>query len=397
MRTFLDLVADGRVDVRPLVSHRYDIERGADAYHTLEKGEALGILIGYGPALAAPAPAAGAEVIRLLPSRPRVDAPGRPRIGVAGAGAFARSVLLPALTSAGATLGAVVTATGVSARSAADRFGFETCATSVDAIWGDGGCDAVVIATRHDSHAQLVIDGLEAGKAVFVEKPLCITEAELERIVQAVDRLRAAGRTPFVMVGFNRRFSPLVEAVRGAIGGAPISIVYRVNAGRLPPSSWIAHAEEGGGRIVSEVCHFVDLCAHLAGSPVVEVSAAGSAVALDDVMVSLRMANGSIATVAYVSDGDRASGKERIELFGSGRSGTIDDFRRARVSGAGRTIRHGGWFARQDKGHAAEMAAFVGSVGSGVSPVSFESAVNTTRATFAIIRSLESGGPVRVP
>jgi predicted dehydrogenase len=302
------------------------------------------------------------------------------------------------LARAGATFDSVVAATGVSARSAADRFGFETCGTAMDPVWRDGGCDAVVIATRHDSHARLTIDALEAGKAVFVEKPLCITEVELERIAHVVDRLRAAGRAPFVMVGFNRRFAPAVEALRVAMAGAPVSIVYRVNAGRLAPQSWIEHADEGGGRIVGEVCHFVDLCAYLAGSPVVEVCATRSAAGPDDVMVSLKMANGSMATIAYLIDGDRAAAKERIELFGGGRCGTIDDFRRARVTGAGRAVRHRGWLARQDKGHVAEIAAFVSALTSGGgSPVSFESAVNTTRASFAIVRSLESGGPVRVP
>ena len=393
MRTFLDLVAEGRVDVRPLVSHRYDIEYAAEAYDTLEKGAALAIVIDYGTA-----PAAAAAAAVPASPRPRGLVAVRPRISVVGAGTFARGVLLPALTRAGATLGAVVAATGVSARSAADTFGFETCATAVDAIWRDDGCAAVVIATRHDSHAQLAIDALEAGKAVFVEKPLCISEVDLERIVQVVDTLRAAGHAPFVMVGFNRRFAPSVEAVRTAMAGAPVSIVYRVNAGRLAPQSWVVHPEEGGGRIVGEVCHFVDLCAHLAGSPIVEVCATRSAAGPDDVMVSLRMANGSMATVAYLIDGDRAAAKERIEIFGSGRCGVIDDFRRARVSGAGRAVRHRGWLARQDKGHAAEMAAFVSAVASGRgSPVSFESALNTTRGTFAIVRSLESGGPVRVP
>jgi polar amino acid transport system substrate-binding protein len=393
MRAFLDLVAEGRVDVRPLVSHRYDIERGAEAYDTLESSDALGILIDYRTA-----PAAAAAQSIHVSSRPRAQAPGRPRISVIGAGAFAHSVLLPSLRRADVSLGAVIAATGLSARSAADRFGFESCSTAVDSVWRDGGCDAVVIATRHDSHAQLTIDALEAGKAVFVEKPLCISEDELDRIVHVVATLRAAGQAPFVMVGFNRRFAPAVESVRVAMAGAPVSIVYRVNAGRLPPRSWIARLEEGGGRIVGEVCHFVDLCAHLAGSPVVEVSATRSAAGPDDVMVSLRMANGSMASVAYLIDGDRAAPKERIELSGSGRSGTIDDFRRARVTGTGRLVRHGGVLARQDKGHAAEMAAFVSAVASRTaSPVSFESIVNTTRATFAIVRSLESGGPVPVP
>jgi predicted dehydrogenase len=212
-----------------------------------------------------------------------------------------------------------------------------------------------------------------------------------------VDSLRAAGQTPFVMAGFNRRFAPSVEAVRVAMAGAPLSIVYRVNAGRIASDSWIARTDEGGGRVIGEVCHFVDLCTHLSGSPVVEVFATRSAAGPDDVMASLRMANGSMATVAYLIDGDRAAPKERIEVFGGGRVATIDDFRRTRVSGTGRTVRHGIVFTRQDKGHAAEMLAFVRAVASGApSPTSLESIVNTTRTTFAIVRSLESGTSVRV-
>jgi polar amino acid transport system substrate-binding protein len=392
MRAFLDLVADGRVDVRPLVSDRFTIDRGPEAYAALEREDVLGILIEYGSA------AASAVSASVAPrSRPIAPASGRPRISLVGAGAFARSVLLPSLTAAGAVLREVVAATGMSARSAAETFGFRTYSTSVDAVWRDRECDGVVIATRHDSHARLAIDALQAGKAVLVEKPLCITEDELERIVEAVAALRAGGQPPFLMVGFNRRFAPTVAAVRRAMSGGPVSIVYRVNAGRVPPESWIARPEESGGRIVGEVCHFLDLCAYLADSPIAEVSATRSAAGPDDVMIGLRMANGSIATVAYLIDGDRAAPKERIEVFGGGRVAMIDDFRRARVTGAGGTVRRGGLLARQDKGHAAQARAFVDAIAAGtVSPVSIESAVNTTRAAFAAVRSLESGGPIHV-
>jgi predicted dehydrogenase/threonine dehydrogenase-like Zn-dependent dehydrogenase len=389
MRTFLELVADGRVDVHPLISHRFDIERGVDAYHALEHGDALGILIDY-----ANAPTTAITGSIHVPSRPRVGPAARARISVVGAGAFARSVLLPSLSRAGVDLREVVTATGLSARSAADRFGFAACSTSADAVWR-GDCDGVVIATRHDSHAQLTIEALQAGKSVFVEKPLCMTEAELEHIASVVDGLRAIGRSPFVMVGFNRRFAPAVEAVRRAMAGVPVSLMYRVNAGRLAPESWIARPQEGGGRVIGELCHFIDLCAYLADSHVAEVCATCSAAGPDDVMVSLRMVNGSIATVAYLIDGDRTASKERIEVFGGGRLGTIDDFRRARVSWNGRVVRHGRLLARQDKGHATEMAAFVRAVTSGAdSPVPWDSVVNTTRATFAVVRSLESGDRV---
>jgi predicted dehydrogenase/threonine dehydrogenase-like Zn-dependent dehydrogenase len=391
MRTFLDLVADGRVDVRPLISHRFDIERGGDAYDTLERGDVLGILIDY-----ANAPTAALAESTRAQSRSRLGRTGAARISVVGAGVFARSVLLPSLSRAGVDLRDVVAATGLSARSAAEKFGFTGFSTSPEPIWRDADCDGIVIATRHDSHAQLTIDALEAGKAVFVEKPMCVTDAELDQIERVVDALRAAAQPAFVMVGFNRRFAPSVEMVRSAMAGAPVSIVYRVNAGRPAPDNWIARAP--GGRIVGELCHFVDLCAHLADSPVAEVSATCSAAAADDVMVSLRMVNGSMATVAYLVDGDRGASKERIEVFGGGRLATIDDFRRARITGAGRAVRCGRLLARQDKGHAAEMAAFVRAVATGAaSPVSWESAVNTMRATFAIVRALESGDRVYVP
>jgi polar amino acid transport system substrate-binding protein len=391
MRAFLELIADGRVEVEPLVSHRFDVECGVEAYDALEKDGALGILIEYGNA------SGGLSARTSVSLRPQVRRPGRPGISVIGAGAFARGVLLPVLARADVDRCQVVASTGLSARSAADRFGFAGCSTAAADVWRDGDCSAVVICTRHDSHASLTMDALEAGKAVFVEKPLCITEEELDRLVGAVDVLRAVGQAPFVMVGFNRRFAPAVEAVRAAMVG-PISIVYRVNAGRLAPGSWVGRAEEGGGRIVGEVCHFVDLCAHLAGSPITEVSATRSAAGPDDVMVSLRMANGSSATVAYLTGGDRTGPKERIEVFGGDRTATIDDFRRARIGGVGRTIRHGGLLARQDKGHGHEIAAFVRAVTSGAtSPVSWESILNTTRATLAILRSLESGGSVDLP
>jgi predicted dehydrogenase len=321
-------------------------------------------------------------------------------VSVIGTGNFARSVLLPALVSESrVSLRGAVAATGLSAHSAADKFKFNFSTTSVSDVLSDRESHAVVIATRHDAHAQLVIAALEAGKAVFVEKPLCLSELELDAIVNTFQRLEAAGNAPLIMVGFNRRFGPGVEFIKAHVAKVqgPISVTYRVNAGKLPHGSWVADAEQGGGRILGEVCHFVDLCAHLAGAPVTHVHAMRASESVDNVMMTLRMANGAVASIAYVADGDPAGPKERIEVFGGGATAVIDDFRRTSVSTSGSRRAIGGRFSGQDKGHRAEILAFVNAVAEGApSPIPFASAVNSTRATFAVLTSLESGTVVDI-
>lgn len=396
MRAFLDLVADGSVNVRELISHRFPIAEAERAYEALERERVLGIVLDY------PDAPDTTTKIDLRPAPTATEHPAKPRgpeIGFVGVGNFARGVLLPAVKKAGEVrLGGVVAATGLSARSAAEKYGFRFCSTNVGDLWRDRACGGVIVATRHDTHATLVMTGVEAGKAVFVEKPLCLTEGELESIESVVSAARRSGEIPFVMVGFNRRFAPATELLRSRLANAegPINIVYRINAGRIPSGTWVTN-EEGGGRILGEVCHFVDLCAYLAASPVNQVSAMRSPGDADEIVVNLRLANGSIATVAYLVNGDPASPKERVEVFSGGRTGLIDDFRRAKVTGTGGSSSIGGLFAGQDKGHHAEIAAFVAAVrDNGPSPVPFESAVNTTRATFAILRSLELGTAVEV-
>lgn len=397
MRAFLDLLADGRVDVRTLISHRFPISEADRAYDMLETAAVLGIVLEYPET--GEFPARSCIDIRVAGS---TDAPAASAAAVSfiGAGNFARSVLLPAFTrKPQGRLRGVVTATGLSARSAAEKFKFAYCSTTADDVWKDADCNAVVIATRHDAHARLVCEAVAAHKAVFVEKPLCLSEGELGDIDLAMQAAGRAGRSPFLMVGFNRRFAPatllLTSHFRRVQG--PVNVVYRVNAGRVPASSWVASLEEGGGRILGEVCHFVDLCSYLAGSPVRQVSAMCSPAAADDVVVTLRMANGSIATIAYFVDGNPALPKERVEVFGGGASGIIDDFRRTVLRVGEKKHTTGGRLAGQDKGHAAEVAAFVDAVASGApSPVSAPSAFNATRATFAIIESINSGAPIEV-
>ena len=239
-------------------------------------------------------------------------------------------MLLPIFAKqADAHLRGAVAATGLSAKTAAEKFGFAYCATSASDVWKDADCNAVVIATRHDAHAGFVIDAIKAGKAAFVEKPLCLSRTELDAIIATTDQLRSDGRSPFLMVGFNRRFAAATaflkahfERVQG-----PVNVVYRINAGRVPRGSWVTSGDEGGGRSLGEVCHFVDLCASLGGASVTQVSAVRSSADADDVMVSLRLSSGGVATIAYLVDGDPASPKERIEVFGGGALGVIDDFR----------------------------------------------------------------------
>ncbi len=394
MRAFLDLLSDGRVNVRPLVSHRFPIAEASRAYEALERESVLGIVLEY-PDVSA---AASLTTRVAVGATPRKRQPGVAGISVIGTGNFARSVLMPALVGLpDVRLRGTVAATGLSAHSAADKFKFAFSATDAQEVWDDDDTDAVVIATRHDLHAALVVAALGAGKAVFVEKPLCLSGTELGAIVEAVEQLEAAGTGRPVMVGFNRRFAPATASVKAhfATVPGPIAIAYRVNSGHVPDGSWVTDQDQGGGRILGEVCHFVDLCAFLAGAPIEQVHALRASGSADDVMVSLRMANGSIATVTYVSGGDPAAPKERIEVMGGGTTAVIDDFKRLTIATGGTIRASGGRLARQDKGHRAELQAFASAVAAGKpSPVPFESAVNATRATFAILTSIESGSVV---
>ena len=299
LRAVLELVADGRVVVEPLISARVTIEDAESAYSLLDTPGTLGVVLTY--------PVQPHEL--KLATRVDLAARGGPvqgavGVSVIGAGAFGQGVLLPALkTIDGITRRGIVTAGGVNARSASDRFGFAFCASDADAVFADEETRAVIIATRHDQHAALVERAVAAGKAVFVEKPLALSEPELTRLCEVVDEAAAHGRPPLVMVGFNRRFAPIVREVldwRRRLAG-PVTVCYRINAGKLPAGSWIANPSEGGGRLLGEVCHFVDLSTVIAGAPIAQVFAQGSAAqGADDATVTLKFEDGSLASIVYV-------------------------------------------------------------------------------------------------
>ena len=388
MQTFLELVQGGRVTPKPLISHRFTIHEAERAYGVLASEEPnLGIVLTY-PEDRASAPLRSIE-INQAPARVRTAPLG---IGFIGAGNFARSVLLPtAARTAGLRFTGVATATGLSGRHVAEKHGFGYATTDYHQILDDPETDAVFIVTRHASHASIACDALRAGKAVFVEKPLA---CDVEQLTEIVDTAEATGGR--LMVGFNRRFAPHVRQARTCLENcsSPLMALYRVNAGSVPDDSWLVD-EEGGGRIIGEVCHFVDTLQFLIGAEPVSVHAAHAADHRDALSIQTTFDDGSIGTIVYSSLGDASFPKEYIELFGAGRVAVIDDFRAAQFVTNGRRRR--GRLRRQDKGIAGELEAFFQSLRTGgPMPVPLASLVLTTLTTFAIEASLRTAAPVGV-
>lgn len=395
----LDMLAERRLDVATLVSHRFAIAEAPAAYAVVGGSEpSLGILLQY-PA----APVSEAEDPRrartvAVPSSsavaPRASAPaasagaspGTARVSIIGAGNYAGAVLVPAFKAAGAQLLRIASAGGASSLHLARKFGFAEATTDTDALIADPQCDAVVVSTRHDTHADYVVRALGAGKHVFVEKPLALTEADLERIESAA---RAApGR--LLMVGFNRRFAPQVVRLRELLAGAPgpKAFVMTVNAGAIPAQHWTQDAAVGGGRLLGEGCHFIDLLRHLAGAPVESHAVTRMAAATPDTAtVTLRFADGSLGTIHYFANGSKAFPKERLEVFAAGRVLQLDNFRRLAGFGWPGFTKMNLW--RQDKGQAACAAAFVQAVkAGGPSPIALHELLEVGRLSIAVEEAL---------
>ncbi len=386
----LRLMASGALCPSRLTTHTFDVEDGASAYALLEGEEpSLGILLRY-PASEGPGPRA----VELAP-RPRRRRPAkaeRLRVGVIGAGSFARGVLMPALAGQ-AEIVAISNATGVSAKAAASRFGASLATTDPEALLTAEDIDAVLIATRHDTHAAYVERALRAGKHVFVEKPLALSEEELLSVEHA-----AAESNGVLMVGFNRRFAPLTRRLHASLGGhGPLLITYRVNAGRLPRAHWTHDPALGGGRIIGEVCHFVDFVVFMAGAAPVRIQAqaleGGSEPREDNVVATLGFADGSLAAITYAAVGDPALTKERIEVLGEAGAGTLDDFSELRLYRGGREQAES---AKRDKGHATEIEAFLAACRTGEQPWPVADMAAVTRATFGIRTALLAGSEVRL-
>jgi len=403
MEAFVQLLADRKINIAALITHRFPIERAQNAYDLITgkvRESFLGVVIQYAGAVNDSSTLALVSEVATTPaSRSAVTGIS---VGVLGAGMFATGTLIPALKAEPETaLISVCAANGSHARHAASKFGFRDCTTDESQLIHDPRVNTVVIATRHHLHAPQVLATLAAGKNAFCEKPLCLSEAELREIVGAYFGVAHAVR-PALMIGFNRRFAPMTARMKAFLApiSEPLSLHYRVNAGFIAPDHWVNDREQGGGRILGEACHFVDLLMFLAGSPIVEVEAraVGDAgrYSCDNVLVSLRFANGSEGTLSYLANGDRSFSKERIEVFGGGAVAVLEDFRRLDlVRGGRKETMQSRW--RQDKGHRGEWAAFTQSLHRKIAPpIGFEEIVCSTLATLRIDESLATGKPLPV-
>jgi predicted dehydrogenase len=398
MLAFLQMLASETVKVQPLITHRFPIEAAPRAYDVITGKAAepfLGVVITY------PRPLNLQRRVEIGPTSPPATAtPARAgqglKIGLLGAGNFALATLLPAMKKVpGVELVGVSTSTGLSARHAGDKFGFRYCATDERQILDDPQIDMVVVATRHDLHAQQAIACMEAGKDVFVEKPLALNETELTEVLQAQQR---SGRR--LMVGFNRRFAPMVREMQRFLAGRqrPLVATCRVNAGFIPADHWTQCPETGGGRIIGEACHFIDLLQFLIGAPPVQVYARAVQAARgrveDEAIITLDFADGSVGMVVYAAGGDKSYGKERIEVLGAGRMAVLDDYRSLELIHGGKRKRRRERM-RPDKGHRGEWQALAHSAQEGAaSPIPLAEIVATHRATFAAVSSLRENRPV---
>lgn len=381
MAAFVDLIATGKINLTNLLTHTFDFKEAPAAYDLImNKTEPfVGMILKY-------------EINKSLQQKVNLAKPSYTQsdvvAGMIGAGSFGQNFLLPALKNTPAKLSGIVTARPNNARNIADKNQFVFASGNAQDIFSNKDINTVFIATRHETHAGYVMQALQSEKNVFVEKPLCLTEEELVQIQHEFTKHNCR-----VMVGFNRRFAPMIQTIKKTFSSSnPIAINYRINAGVIPADHWVHDLKVGGGRIVGEACHFIDLCMFLAGSKLTTISA----VALNDaqklndtVCFNLQFENGSTASVSYFSNGNKSINKEYLEVFGSGIVAVLDDFKTLSVSGKSEKKYTG----NQDKGHQNEVKAFVESILQGKpAPIPFDETVLSTLATFRALQSIASNG-----
>lgn len=387
----LDLMAENRLDISSLISHRINIDEAAKAYELVSEDKSvLGIVLNY--------PEMPKE--ELLQSTVRLQQysnnPSRLSIGVIGAGNFTTQMLLPALQKKALHLHTIASSGGVSGLTAARKFSFEQTTTDTNILFSETDINTIFVTTRHNTHAQFVLNALEAGKHVFVEKPLAINRAELKTIVELYETLHIQGKPPYLGIGFNRRFAPHIVKMKALINSVkePKTLVMTVNAGSIPSDHWTQDLEIGGGRIIGEVCHFVDILRHLVGASIVKVQAmkleSEAMVVTDDkVTITLGFEDGSLGTVHYFANGDKSFPKERIEVFVANRILALDNFRKLKAYGWPNF--KGMKLMNQNKGHSEGVHAFVDAIANGTpAPIAFEEIVEVSRVMFDIVDQLHT-------
>jgi len=398
MQTFVELLASGAVNAAPLITHRFTIDDAPRAYEVIsgKAGEpSMGVLLTYAGTHAVLHDVSSAPVP--IPSAQSDHNDTAIALGVVGAGAFATSTLLPAIKAvSGISLIGIASASGVSAQHNAERFGFAYAADDLDMLLADRRVTWIAILTRHDLHAQQAIAAMQAGKHVYVEKPLALDRDSLAEVltVQCDTERR-------LMIGFNRRFAPMIQQMCAFFSDRqrPLIATCRVNAGLIAADHWTQDPTIGGGRIIGEACHFVDLLTFLVGALPIRVYAAALPSGLptpDEVTITLHFADDSLGTIVYSANGDRGLGKERIEMLGDGKVAVLDDYRALTLMHNGKRITRREWL-RPDKGHRAEWLALADAVQHGKpTPITIAEIEAVHLATFAVLDSLRSGQAVTI-
>jgi predicted dehydrogenase/threonine dehydrogenase-like Zn-dependent dehydrogenase len=389
----LDMLASGQLDVKPLITHRFAFEDASKAYEALTTDKTgLGILLMYSSPVTQ-------RMIRSVSLKPgSTFASLRPVMGFIGAGNYASRMLIPAFKAAGAQFHTIVTAGGVNGVIHGEKAGFAEASTDMDALMANPAINTVAIVTRHDSHARFVAQTLLAGKHVFVEKPLAIDLLGLDSVQLAYDEAQVQAKQggPQLMVGFNRRFAPQVKKMKALLAPVkePKSFIMTMNAGAIPANHWTQDVVVGGGRIIGEACHFIDLMRFLAGCPIVSVQARrmgdapGITISEDKASITLGFEDGSFGTILYLANGASSFPKERVEVFAAGRVLQLDNFRKLKGYGWPGFNKMNLW--RQDKGQNACTAAFLQAVEKGVPAIAPNEVFEVARVSIQVAELLRN-------
>ena len=382
MEAFQELIATGKMNISYLTTHTFDFEEAPKAFDMVAKRTEpfLGIVLKYNTNKE--------HNRRAITIKEQTESLKDISIAFIGAGSYAQGSLLPNLPG-DITRKGVMTNSGTTSKRVAEKFGFEFCTSNEDDILKSPDINTLFIATRHDSHAKYVIDGLKNGKNVYVEKPLCLTLEELVEVQQI-----CAEKQKSVMIGFNRRFSPLAKIIKKKLGNGKMAMLYRVNAGSIPADNWIQDMNVGGGRMIGEGCHFIDFMSFMCGSVPVKVSAIAlpDSQGLNDTLnVNIEFENGSIGVLSYYANGAKSMPKEYFEVHASGMSASLNDFKECTIYGKKAETHK---LRTQDKGQKQMVEEYISGLRNGQQPIPMRDVFVTTAATFGVLKSLQEGGNI---